>query len=271
MFSQLPEKISFHREKTISIIQSQNIKKEYREVGTQNSQQTILTKLNFPRLRTKSKGKIHRLKHKKPRSVKSHKSDQKNEPKSPTSIKSIAVAKKVSETKKAKLEIDTKINDFSNDGDSSQTFSNPVSDSFLSNTSSTATTDATNEKLPDDNQDLLETLCSKMKMEEKEPTKVKNCEEKPNQKQWDIIENVLSRVNQKEKESLWDDIRDFVKTKIGRDINDEGAKEVCIEIEQDFPKHKKGECNSTAMSNEQVGGWCRRLNKGHYLYFDRMG
>lgn len=59
-------------------------------------------------------------------------------------------------------------------------------------------------------------------------------------KHWELIESVLNRASLKER-GLWSDLRHFIKKKIGRDINDEGAQEVCIEIEQEVPKTESGE------------------------------
>ncbi|KAL0270470.1 UNVERIFIED_CONTAM: hypothetical protein PYX00_007875 [Menopon gallinae] len=228
-----------------------------REVGTQNSQHTI-TSLNISRLKPKSKvcqaGKPIRQKCKMQAIV--HKGRRGKA----RTVKPFSFAENVGEAKKVKLEfreskreVTSKIDKVSNTESVRECFS------VISNDSSSSTIGPVRVKLigievskekknPSSDIGAFETE----RKDGQEPTRVTIDEYQPKDmdiyprdqlkrhKHWELIENVLNRVNQKEKDSLWNDIRDFVKKKIGRDINDEGAREVCIEIEQDLPRLAKG-------------------------------
>lgn len=57
-----------------------------------------------------------------------------------------------------------------------------------------------------------------------------------NENKWKLIEQILNKVSKEERESLWDDMRQYLNKKIKGNVSDEEYREMCIEIEQDVAK-----------------------------------
>lgn len=227
---------------------SENVARSVREVGTQDSQHA-LTSLSIDKFEPRAKfcqgGRPTKQRCKKQAIV--HKARRGKG----RIVKPFSFAENVGEAKKVKLELRESKGDTGNAESVKECFS------LISNNSSSSTIGPVRVKL----------IGIEVSKEKKSPSESDGCEnhrrdsqeatvmidEYPSKdmnlsskdqpkrnKHWELIENVLNKVNQKEKDSLWNDIREFVKKKIGRDINDEGAREVCIEIEQDLMRNGKG-------------------------------